>query len=187
MMRLKSDLVEVLYKTCQGRLSEVGELEWTGDKALTVVMAAKGYPGEYRKGTGERTGGNMWLREQLALALRMSCLVSTSSASGMAAGLTPGSPTARASHVGAEIRGLDAAARVASTKVFHAGTATGASGGVVASGGRVLSVTATAPTISEAQRRAYEAVGAVQWEDAQFRRDIGWRAVEREKGGSTAR
>ena len=54
-------------------------------------------------------------------------------------------------------------------------------GSVRATGGRVLGVTATAPTVAEAQRLAYRAVDAVGWEDGFCRRDIGWRAVAREE------
>ncbi len=48
--RLKSDLLDVLYKTAVGRLKEV-KLEWHDSAALCVVMAAKGYPGTYQKNT----------------------------------------------------------------------------------------------------------------------------------------
>lgn len=48
--RLKSDLLDVLYKTATGRLKEV-TLEWHDSAALCVVMAAKGYPGNYQKNT----------------------------------------------------------------------------------------------------------------------------------------
>jgi len=63
--------------------------------------------------------------------------------------------------------------------VFHAGTAA-ADGELVATGGRVLNVTAMAPTTTEAQAKAYAAVEKVAWENGFCRRDIGWRAVERE-------
>jgi len=63
--------------------------------------------------------------------------------------------------------------------VFHAGTQTGADGEILANGGRVLGVTATAPSIAEAQRRAYQAVDRIDWPEGFCRRDIGWRAVER--------
>ena len=49
MMRLDSDLLELLLATAEGRLGEVTPL-WSGDAALTVVMAARGYPGTYLKG-----------------------------------------------------------------------------------------------------------------------------------------
>jgi len=59
MMRLKSDLLELLEASIDGRLNTV-EADWRDDIALTVVMAAKGYPGGYEKGTeirGLPTGG----------------------------------------------------------------------------------------------------------------------------------
>ena len=54
MHRLRSDLLEVLVASCEGRLGEK-EVEWRSDPALVVVMAASGYPGAYEKGT--RIGG----------------------------------------------------------------------------------------------------------------------------------
>ncbi|MDX3925590.1 MAG: phosphoribosylamine--glycine ligase [Shinella sp.] len=71
-------------------------------------------------------------------------------------------------------------ADTASTRVFHAGTAL-KDGGLVATGGRVLNVTAMAGNAEAAQRQAYEAVDKVRWENGFCRRDIGWRAVAREK------
>ena len=65
-------------------------------------------------------------------------------------------------------------------KVFHAGTAL-KDGAVVTSGGRVLCVTALGATVSAAQKRAYETVKKIQWRGAQYRTDIGYRAIEREK------
>ncbi|NLR95216.1 phosphoribosylamine--glycine ligase [Rhizobium sp. P38BS-XIX] len=65
------------------------------------------------------------------------------------------------------------------TKVFHAGTAL-KDGALVATGGRVLNITATGKTVGEAQKRAYELAGAVQWDNGFHRNDIGWRAIERE-------
>lgn len=50
MLRLESDLLEVLLAACDGKLEGV-QLKWSSDTALTVVMAAKGYPGSYQKGT----------------------------------------------------------------------------------------------------------------------------------------
>lgn len=78
---------------------------------------------------------------------------------------------------GSVIRGLDAAAEAEGALVFHAGTGTNDAGDIVATGGRVLNVTATAPTIAEAQSRAYAAVDRVDWPEGFCRRDIGWRAV----------
>lgn len=67
----------------------------------------------------------------------------------------------------------------AASKVFHAGTAL-KDGKLVATGGRVLNVTAVAPTVGEAQKAAYEMLDRVEWENGFCRRDIGWRAVARE-------
>ena len=77
---------------------------------------------------------------------------------------------------GTEIRGIEAADAIPGVKVFHAGTA--AEGGkLLAVGGRVLGVTALAPTIGQAQAKAYQAVDAIDWADGFCRRDIGFRAV----------
>jgi phosphoribosylamine---glycine ligase len=50
LMRLKSDLLDVLEATVDGRLDEIGPLEWDSRPAVCVVMASEGYPGEYEKG-----------------------------------------------------------------------------------------------------------------------------------------
>jgi phosphoribosylamine--glycine ligase len=129
MMRLRDDLLTLIDATMTGMLGHVG-LRWRADAALTVVMAAKGYPGPYEKGT--------------------------------------------------EIRGLSLAAEVAGVEIFHAGTRREGDR-VLADGGRVLSVTALGASVAEAQARAYEAVGRIDWPGGFCRRDIGWRAVAREK------
>ena len=66
-------------------------------------------------------------------------------------------------------------------QVFHAGTRRDG-GRLLANGGRVLNVTALGRTVSEAQARAYAAVDRIDWPEGFCRRDIGWRAVERERG-----
>ncbi|ACM25675.1 phosphoribosylamine--glycine ligase [Agrobacterium rhizogenes] len=65
-------------------------------------------------------------------------------------------------------------------KVFHAGTAL-KDDALVATGGRVLNVTATGRTVSEAQKRAYALASKVEWENGFNRSDIGWQAIAREK------
>ena len=77
---------------------------------------------------------------------------------------------------GSMIRGLDKAAQLESTKVFHAGTQA-KDGAIIAIGGRVLGVTAIGKTIGQAQQRAYQAVDSIDWPEGFCRRDIGWRAV----------
>jgi phosphoribosylamine--glycine ligase len=129
MLRLMSDLVPALLASCDGMLKNF-DLRWYADAALTVVMAAKGYPGNYSKGS--------------------------------------------------VIEGLDAAAQVEGVEIFHAGTmADGAR--ILANGGRVLNVSALGKTVGEAQARAYEAVDRIKWSDGFCRRDIGFRAIERER------
>ena len=122
--RLESDLVDVL---------EGAPPVWSGRAAVNVVMAAKGYPGDYEKGT--------------------------------------------------EIRGLDAVRKLPGVEVFHAGTRRDGDR-LLANGGRVLAVTARGKTVAEAQRRAYEAVSAIDWPGGFCRTDIGWRAIARERSGS---
>lgn len=66
------------------------------------------------------------------------------------------------------------------TKVFHAGTAL-KDGQLVATGGRVLNVTAMGQTVNAAQKTAYAALDRVEWDNGFCRRDIGWQAIERER------
>lgn len=68
----------------------------------------------------------------------------------------------------------------ANAKVFHAGTVT-RNGDIVTSGGRVLCVTALGATTAEAQEHAYELVREICWEGVQYRKDIGYRAIARER------
>ncbi|KAL6754955.1 phosphoribosylglycinamide synthetase [Haematococcus lacustris] len=130
MARLDSDLTQALLQAVSGRMHDV-DLHWRPEAAVTVVMAAKGYPGEYRQGT--------------------------------------------------LIRGLE---HVTDAKVFHAGTALNAAGELVSKGGRVLGVTALGQDTAEAQAKAYKAVKQIEWEDAYYRTDIGWRAIARMKAAA---
>jgi phosphoribosylamine---glycine ligase len=79
---------------------------------------------------------------------------------------------------GLEITGVDAASELPGVEVFHSGTAL--TGGVLrTSGGRVLGVTAAAPTLKEALNRAYEGMGKIEFEGMYFRRDIGHKALDK--------
>lgn len=78
---------------------------------------------------------------------------------------------------GAVIRGVDQASRRDGVIIFHAGTKRQGET-LVANGGRVLNVTACAPTIRTAIERAYRAVDDIDWPEGFFRRDIGWRAIK---------
>ena len=83
---------------------------------------------------------------------------------------------------GHPISGLEKASQIGGVQIFHAGTERRDSQ-IVATGGRVLNVTATAPTILKAQELAYRAVDLIHWKGAFFRRDIGARDVARERAG----
>ncbi len=128
MMRLKTDLVDVLMAATSGTLDQV-QLEWDRRVALGVVMAAAGYPLDPRKGD--------------------------------------------------VIRGLPTASE--DCQVFHAGTAP-TDAGTVTSGGRVLCVTALGDSARTAQQRAYEDVRKITFDGAQYRQDIGHRAIKRPAG-----
>ena len=82
---------------------------------------------------------------------------------------------------GRPIAGLDTALP-ADVKVVHAGTqAVGST--ILTNGGRVLCVTALGDSVSQAQTRTYQAVDRISWDDCQYRRDIGHRAIARERAG----
>ncbi|MDM0044376.1 phosphoribosylamine--glycine ligase [Variovorax dokdonensis] len=124
MMRLKSDLYEVLMHGVEGTLDQV-DLQWDRHIALGVVMAAAGYPLDPRKGD--------------------------------------------------RISGIPA--ETPQAVVFHAGTSMD-SGELRTSGGRVLCVTVLADSVKLAQQRAYEVASRIQFDGAQYRKDIGYRAVQ---------
>ncbi len=127
MTRLKSDLLTALIAVRDGTLKST-TLRWSDEPALTVVMATRGYPGNYDKGS--------------------------------------------------EIRGLDAANKIPGVQVFHAGTEK-RDGKIIATGGRVLNITATGKSVAEARDRAYQAVGLIDWPEGFSRSDIAWRALAR--------
>jgi phosphoribosylamine--glycine ligase len=85
---------------------------------------------------------------------------------------------------GDEITGFEQAAEL-DGKVFHAGTSL-EDGKVVTNGGRVLCATAMGNNVTEAQQKAYELVNAIQFKDAYFRTDIGYRAIARESSADEA-
>ncbi|MEO7152995.1 MAG: phosphoribosylamine--glycine ligase [Burkholderiaceae bacterium] len=125
MLRLKSDLFEVLLRATDGTLDQA-TLEWDRRVALGVVMAAHGYPDT------PRTGDPL-------------------------TGLPPESPDAVVFHAGTALRGDE----------------------IVTQGGRVLCVTALGESVKLAQTRAYEIVRGIGYAGAQYRGDIGHRAVGR--------
>lgn len=78
---------------------------------------------------------------------------------------------------GFPVEGLDRAAALGSTHVFHAGTRATSEGGVETAGGRVLTVTGTGTSIEEALQRAYDGVACIDFRDAHYRRDIARKAL----------
>jgi len=124
LLRLKSDLVDLLEHAIDGELDQVNA-EWDRRVALGVVMAAENYPENPR--SGDVISG---LPEHLEDA-----------------------------------------------QVFHAGTKL-VDGKVVTSGGRVLCVTALGETVKYAQSRAYQIIENIRFDGAQYRSDIGYRAVK---------
>jgi phosphoribosylamine--glycine ligase len=83
---------------------------------------------------------------------------------------------------GDPIDGLDRAAQLPG-KIFHAGTKS-QSGKIVTNGGRVLCAVGLGPTVKAAQTEAYRLVDAITWPGAQFRHDVGYRAIAREQSGN---
>ncbi|MBM09010.1 MAG: phosphoribosylamine--glycine ligase [Magnetovibrio sp.] len=127
MVRLKSDALDLLLASVDGCIATI-KPRWSTNSALTVVMAAKGYPGIYEKGS--------------------------------------------------VIKGLEKLEKSDDINIFHAGTSY-KNGEYIAEGGRVLSITATAPTLEEAQEKAYKAISKIDWPQGFYRKDIGWRAISR--------
>ncbi len=125
--RLTGDLIPALEACIDGTLRDA-LVKVRPEVAVTVIMAAGGYPGPYTKGT--------------------------------------------------PIYGLADAAKVPDSMVFHAGTAL-KDGQVVASGGRVLAVTALGKDLETAVARAYRAAEKIRFEGAHYRTDIAHRAFNR--------
>jgi phosphoribosylamine--glycine ligase len=88
-----------------------------------------------------------------------------------------------AARYGDVIQGLEDAAKLPG-KVFHAGTTLDDAGNVVTNGGRVLCAVGLGTNVREAQREAYTLADAIHWNGLQYRRDIGYRAVERERAAA---
>jgi phosphoribosylamine--glycine ligase len=127
--RLTSDLLDLLLGCARGRLPAEAP-SFLDDVALTVVLAARGYPGAVVKGS--------------------------------------------------EIRGVDGAAKLPGVTIHYAGVRREGKR-LLADGGRVLAVTAAGGNVAQAQARAYAAVDAIDWPEGFCRRDIGWRAIARER------
>jgi phosphoribosylamine---glycine ligase len=130
--RFEGDLLSLLDACARGALPTDAP-QFSRQTALTVVLAARGYPGTPITGT--------------------------------------------------EIRGLERAGAIPGVTIHHAATRRD-NGRIFADGGRALAVTALGGSASEAQQRAYAAVDRIDWPEGFCRRDIGWRAVARERAGA---
>lgn len=128
MMRLQSDLVDLCLAACDGVL-DTKTSSWDPRPALGIVIAAGGYPADYRTGD--------------------------------------------------VIQGLPES-EIADAKVFHAGTRLNDQHQVVTHGGRVLCSTALGETVAKAQQRALALMKDIRWDGSFHRKDIGYRAIERE-------
>lgn len=129
MMRLESDLVQLCLAACDEKLDTI-KSKWCEQAALGIVLAAEGYPGDYRKGD--------------------------------------------------EISGMPTQAQKKSQKVFLAGVEQ-KDGKLVTNGGRVLCATALGNSVFDAQQQALQLAEQIQWPGRFYRRDIGYRAIAREK------
>ena len=146
MMRMRSDLGLLCLAAIAGELAN-HSIVFDDQVALTVVMAAGGYPNNYASGA-------------------------------VISGIDDAD--ALVDHtMGANALGTNALGTNGMGKVFHGGTRLG-DGQVVTSGGRVLGVTAMGDSVQQAQSRAYAMVKKIQFDKAQYRSDIGYRAIARE-------
>jgi phosphoribosylamine--glycine ligase len=125
--RLKTPLATLLYNAATGKLAGTS-LDWKDDSAVTVVLAAEGYP------AAPKSGG--------------------------------------------AITGFSA---IDNVQIYHAGTSA-TDQGVVASGGRVLTVTGIGEDLTEARNRAYRAISQIRLAGSFYRTDIALNASVAEKG-----
>ncbi len=79
-------------------------------------------------------------------------------------------------NTGSLIEHIELAGQIPGVKIFHAGTRLEGTK-LLSNGGRVLNVSASAPTISQAREHAYEAIAKISWPDGFYRKDIAWRAL----------
>ncbi len=146
---LRTPLAGVLRAAARGTLVDLPDLQWHPGAAVTVVLAAPGYPAAARTG-GELTG--------------------VPSASPAADSAPAGEPTGRSTG--------EPPGGSASAWVVHAGTSRDGDGRLLASGGRVLCATARGEDLGQARARAYALLGGISLPDGQHRTDIAQAAAE---------
>ncbi|MGC9396495.1 MAG: phosphoribosylamine--glycine ligase [Anaerolineae bacterium] len=147
---LDTDLVDIMFACIEGRLASV-PITWKPLTSVGVVLASGGYPGDYEKGKRISESANERIGESANQQISKSANQQVSP--------SPSTVYRRAN------------LRAPSTEIFHAGTKL-QDGELVTSGGRVLAVVATAPTLFEARECAYEAVSHISFEGMQYRTDI---------------
>ena len=123
LMRLKSDLFEMLYKASLGQLDS-SEIEWDTRSALAVVLASAGYP------ESPKLNDEIYIEDRI----------------------------------------------IPDSYIFHAGTIY-KNNKLLTSGGRILAVAALANSVKEAQLKVYEAINTIKFNGVQYRKDIGYRAL----------
>ena len=128
MMRLNSDLLEILISTLENKILEQ-KITWSENDSITVVAANKGYPEQYKKNS--------------------------------------------------IIKNLDTIKVDDNQQIFHAGTTRDKDGKILATGGRVLNSTVLSKSLSVARKKANEILENVKWENKYYRKDIGFRVIDK--------
>ena len=128
MMRLNSDLLEILISTLENKILEQ-KITWSENDSITVVAANKGYPEQYKKNS--------------------------------------------------IIKNLDKIKVDDNQQIFHAGTTRDKDGKILATGGRVLNSTVLSKSLSVARKKANEILENVKWENKYYRKDIGFRVIDK--------
>ena len=129
MMRLKTDLFEIIESTIKNKLSTL-DIKWSNKNSITIVLCAKGYPSNYIKDS--------------------------------------------------EIKNLMNLQNNENNQIFHAGTYEKDSK-IFSKGGRVLNITSFSENLLEARNNVLDNIKKINWKDVFFRKDIGWRVLNKKK------
>ncbi len=127
MMRLKSDLLEIIDYATKNKIDDL-KIEWSQKKTITIVLCAKGYPGNYIKNSEVKNLSNISVSEE--------------------------------------------------DQIFHAGTYE-KNNKIYSSGGRVLNITASSSSLDKARNKSINIINKIRWNDGFFRKDIGWRVINK--------
>ena len=127
MMRLKTDLVEIIDSAIKNKLNKI-KIDWNTKNCITIVLCAKGYPSKYIKNS--------------------------------------------------EIKNLSNVLSDDDNQIFHAGTYI-KDNKIYSIGGRVLNVTSSSESLVKARNKSLENINKINWHDGFFRKDIGWRVINK--------